>query len=103
MAMFEKKGFGSGSSSGGGRKKKFDKKKQERRPRRILAKPVLPKDVKIDYKNLELLHHVVAPNGRIMSQRFTGANSKQQRAITQAVKRATFLALVPVGSSRKRF
>ena len=97
MPMQEKRGFG--------RKKKFDKdkKNKERRPRRMPIKPVLTPDTKIDYKNLELLHRVVTPNGRIMSQRFTGATTKQQRAITQAVKRAIFLSLVPVGSSRKRF
>ena len=83
--------------------KKDDKKKRERRPRRVHIKPVLPPETVIDYKNLELLHKVITPSGRILSQRFTGATTKQQRKITQAVKRATYLSLVPVGSSRKRF
>jgi small subunit ribosomal protein S18 len=85
------------------RKKKFDKKNKERRPRRTPIKPILTPDTKIDYKNIELLHRVVTPNGRIMSGRFTAATTKQQRAITQAIKRATFLALISVGSTKKRF
>jgi len=85
-------------------KRKYDKKDKDRKPRRIRTKPpVMTADIKIDYKNLELLHKVLAPNGRILSQRFTGATCKQQREITQAVKRAKFLSLVPVGSSKKRF
>jgi len=85
------------------RKKKFDKKKLERRARRTPIKPVLTPDTIIDYKNVELLHRAVTPNGRILSRRFTGATTKQQRELTRAIKKAVFLALVPVGSSRKRF
>jgi small subunit ribosomal protein S18 len=85
-------------------KRKYDKKNKERRPRRIHTKPPpLTPEIEIDYKNLELLHKVIAPNGRILSQRFTGATCKQQRDLTQAVKRAKYLSLVPVGSSKKRF
>lgn len=85
-------------------KRKYDKKNKERKPRRIHTKPPpLTPEIKIDYKNLDLLHKVMAPNGRILSQRFTGATSKQQRDLTKAIKRAKYLALVPVGSSRKRF
>lgn len=85
------------------KKKKFDKKKQERRQRRAPIKPVLEADTKIDYKNIELLHRVVTPGGRILSRRFTGATTKQQRELTRAVKKALYLSLVPVGSSKKRF
>lgn len=85
------------------KKKKFDKKKKERRERRTPIKVVLTPDTKIDYKNVELLHRVVTPNGRIMSRRFTGATTAQQRELTRAVKKAIFLSLVPVGSSKKRF
>ena len=85
-------------------KRKYDKKDKDRKPRKIRVRaPVLTPDIKIDYKNIELLHKVMAPNGRILSQRFTGATCKQQRELTQAIKRAKYLSLVPVGSSRKRF
>jgi len=85
-------------------KRKYDKKDKKRKPRVVRVRaPVLTPDIKIDYKNIELLHKVMAPNGRILSQRFTGATCKQQRELTQAIKRAKYLSLVPVGSSRKRF
>lgn len=85
------------------KKRKFDKKKQERRQRRTPIKPVLTPDTKIDYKNIELLHRAVTPGGRILSRRFTGATTKQQRELTRAVKKALYLSLIPVGSSKKRF
>ena len=79
-------------------KKKTDRKKTARRPRVHVG---LPKDMKIDYKNLDLLLKFTTTSGKIMSRRFTGANSKQQRDLTKAAKRAKFLALVPVGSSKR--
>ncbi|MDD3374576.1 MAG: 30S ribosomal protein S18 [Candidatus Omnitrophica bacterium] len=79
-------------------KKKLDRKKVARRPRVRIG---LPKDTKIDYKSIDLLLRVTTTNGKIMSRRFTGANSKQQRDLTKAAKQAKFLALVPVGSSKR--
>ncbi len=77
-----------------------DKKERIRRPR---AKVLTSADIRIDYKNLELLHKLTTPSGRILSQRFTGATSRQQRELTQAVKRAKYLSLLSVGNSGKRF
>lgn len=62
---------------------------------------VLPKDAKIDYKNLPLLQKFVTERGKMVSRRISGVTAAQQREIAQAVKRARFLALLSVGS-RKR-
>lgn len=79
-------------------KTKRTKRKTDRKPRIRVG---LSKDTVIDYKNLELMQKVTTPKGKILSRRFTNANTKQQRDLTRAVKRAKFLALLPVGSSKR--
>lgn len=49
----------------------------------------------IDYKDIEILKKFLNPNGKIMNHRRTGVTSKNQRALTQAVKNARFLGLLP--------
>jgi small subunit ribosomal protein S18 len=49
----------------------------------------------IDYKDVEILKKFLNPNGKIMSHKKTGVTSKNQRALTNAVKRARFLGLLP--------
>lgn len=49
----------------------------------------------IDYKDSKLLEHFVKDRGRIISPRGTGNCAKHQRDITEAVKKARFLALLP--------
>jgi small subunit ribosomal protein S18 len=49
----------------------------------------------IDYKDPDLLRRFVSPQGRINAPKRTGCCSKHQRIVSQAVKRARFLALLP--------
>jgi small subunit ribosomal protein S18 len=49
----------------------------------------------IDYKDLKLLQSFVAENGKILPRRLTGVSSYQQRKLTEAIKRARNLALLP--------
>ena len=49
----------------------------------------------IDYKDVDILKKFVNPSGKIMSHKRTGVTSKNQRALTQAVKNARFLGLLP--------
>lgn len=77
----------------------------KKRPKRKIvkrARSTVLKNVEINYKNIDVLQKLITPQGKIMSRRFTGATSKQQRDLTNAIKRAQFLALLPVGS-KKRF
>ena len=48
----------------------------------------------IDYKNLELIKKYTSERGKILPRRLTMASAKQQRDLSQAVKRARFLALI---------
>ncbi|MBM4004948.1 MAG: 30S ribosomal protein S18 [Planctomycetes bacterium] len=49
----------------------------------------------VDYKDIELLRKLINRHGRIVSRRKTGCSAVSQRAVTQAIKRARFMALLP--------
>ena len=49
----------------------------------------------IDYKNIETLKKFLDTNSRIMPRTKTGVNARQQRKITEAVKRARFMGFLP--------
>ncbi|ROH87749.1 30S ribosomal protein S18 [Stagnimonas aquatica] len=53
------------------------------------------KAVEIDYKDLNLLKQYISENGKIQPARVTGTVSFYQRQITNSIKRARFLALLP--------
>ena len=50
---------------------------------------------KIDYKDIKLLKKYLSERGKIIPSRVTSVSSKKQRELSQAVKRARFLALLP--------
>ena len=50
---------------------------------------------RIDYKDVELLSQFITERKKIMPRRNTGLNSKEQSKISQAIKRARFMALLP--------
>nr|YP_009397647.1 ribosomal protein S18 [Dipterosiphonia australica]ARW66833.1 ribosomal protein S18 [Dipterosiphonia australica] len=54
----------------------------------------LPQDI-IDYKDIDLLRKFINDQGKILSRRSTGLNSKQQKKITKCIKKARLLALLP--------
>jgi len=54
-----------------------------------------PRPMYVDYKDLELLSKMVSRQGKIISRRKTGCTAVSQHAVTQAVKRARFMALLP--------
>lgn len=58
--------------------------------------------VKIDYKDERLVSHFVTERGKILPRRYTGACAKHQRDITNAVKRARILAVIPFSSTQIR-
>jgi len=54
----------------------------------------------IDYKDVRLLQRFVSERGKIMPSRITAVSAKKQRELTQAIKRARFLALLPYADKR---
>ncbi len=56
----------------------------------------------IDYKEPEFLLKLVNDQGKILPRRITGTTLKFQRKVSQAIKRARHLAILPyVGDSIK--
>ena len=62
------------------------------RTRRI--SPLADPTVVIDYKNPALLKHFISDRGKIVPARVSNVNSRQQRQLTRAIKRARILALI---------
>ena len=53
-----------------------------------------PRPMYVDYKNVDLLKKLVNRHGRIVGRRKTGCTAVSQHAVTQAIKRARFMALL---------
>ena len=49
----------------------------------------------IDYKDLEILKGFISENGKIVPSRITGTKARYQRQLSEAIKQARFLALLP--------
>ncbi|MFO0077241.1 MAG: 30S ribosomal protein S18 [Cyanobacteriota bacterium] len=49
----------------------------------------------IDYNDVDLLKKFITERGKILPRRLTGLTAKQQRDLTNAVKRARIVALLP--------
>ena len=54
-----------------------------------------PRPMYVDYKNLELLKKLINRQGKIISRRKSGCTAVSQHAVTDAIKRARFMALLP--------
>ena len=76
-------------------RKKFASRFRRQRP--FVKKPCkfCIKRVNIDYKDITLLCQYITERGKILSSRITGTCAKHQRRLTQAIKRARILALIP--------
>ena len=83
----------------------FKKKNQTRRRTRTRIKtkkkdPLFvdgkrPRPMYVDYKDVDLLSKLVNRHGRIVSRRKNGCTAVSQHAVSQAIKRARFMALMP--------
>ena len=66
---------------------------------RKMRKKVCPlcadKNLVLDYKHADQLRKFINDKGKILPRRATGACAKHQRDITQAVKRARQIAILP--------
>ncbi len=75
--------------------------------RRYFSRPKIcafcsDKNLKIDYKAIDMLKRYVTEEGKIRPRRQTGSCAKHQRELAAAVKRARNIALLPyVGGGRE--
>jgi len=72
---------------GGGRKQYFRRRK--------VCKFCAEKIDVIDYKDVRMVSEFVAERGKILPRRLTGTCSTHQRALSEAIKRARNIALLP--------
>ena len=52
----------------------------------------------LTYKNPELLRRFLGENGKIIPRRISGVNAFYQRRLTEEIKRARHLAILPYSS-----
>ena len=80
-------GAGAGAGGPGGRKVFF-----RRRKSCPLSGANAPA---VDYKDVKLLGRFISERGKILPSRITAVSAKKQRKLSQAIKRARNLALLP--------
>jgi small subunit ribosomal protein S18 len=49
----------------------------------------------IDYKDVAYLKQFISPHAKILAKKRTGIPAGKQREITEAIKRARYMALLP--------
>lgn len=80
-------------SRGSSRKKSAARKVKKKDP--LFVDGQRPRPMYVDYKNLDLLSKLTNRHGRIVGRRKTGCTAVSQHAVTKAIKRARFMALMP--------
>ena len=49
----------------------------------------------VDYKDIDMLSKLTNRHGRVVGRRKSGCGAVSQSAVTRAIKRARFMALMP--------
>jgi small subunit ribosomal protein S18 len=62
---------------------------------RFCTKDGCPRPAFVDFKDVQLLKKLCTGQGKLMARKRTGTCAAFQRAVSDAVKRARFLALLP--------
>ena len=61
----------------------------------IFVNGARPRPMYVDYKDLELLTKLTSRQGKLIGRRKSGCTAASQHAVSKAVKRARFMALLP--------
>ena len=83
-----------------------NKNRRRRRPRpgdfrkRKRIVHVFKEDDVVDYKDVALLRKFISDRGKIRSRRVTGLTAKRQREVSNAIKIAREMALLPYSQPR---
>jgi small subunit ribosomal protein S18 len=74
---------------------------RKKRPfqRRKVCRFCADKQITIDYKDPRTLRYFISERGKIIPRRISGNCSKHQREITEAIKRARNIALLPIAGT----
>lgn len=71
------------------------KKERGRRPRKKVCSFCVEKIEYIDYKDVQRLKKYITERGKILPRRISGNCARHQRQLTNAIKRARIIALLP--------
>lgn len=71
------------------------KKPMRRMSRKKVCAFCVEKAEHIDYKDVNKLKKFVTEKGKILPRRMTGVCAKHQRALSEAIKKARIVALLP--------
>lgn len=85
--MAERERRGKGGNDGGNARM--------RRPKKRVCAFCVDKINDIDYKDLSKIRKFVSERGKIVPRRISGNCAKHQRALTEAIKKARHIALLP--------
>jgi len=55
--------------------------------------------ITVDWKDIETLRRLMSPNGKIYGRKRLGTSAREQRMLSQAIKRARFMGLLPYTSA----
>jgi small subunit ribosomal protein S18 len=53
----------------------------------------------IDWKDADTLRRMMSPNGKIYARKRLGLSAREQRMVSQAIKRARYMGLLPYTSA----
>ena len=70
-------------------------KRYKKQIRRKVCAFCADKTTSIDYKDVNRFRKYITEKGKIVPRRQTGACARHQRMVTQAIKRARYMALIP--------
>jgi small subunit ribosomal protein S18 len=79
-------------------KENYKDKVQRRKPKKKVCQFCVDKAEFIDYKDTAKLRRFVSERSKILPRRITGTCAKHQRQLTEAIKRARHIALLPYSS-----
>jgi len=82
-------------SAGAGGRERGGMRKGGLRRRPKFCYYCVEKQEKVDYKDAEKLRKYMSERGKIIPRRVTGNCAKHQRLLTEAIKRARYMALLP--------
>ena len=63
--------------------------------RRKICRFCSEKNIAIDYKDMKLLRNFITERGKLIPRRISGNCARHQRQMTNAIKRARIIALLP--------
>lgn len=80
-----------GNRTGGGPRRRFGRRK--------VCRFCADKKTTIDYKDVRSLRYFISERGKITPRRISGTCADHQRKLTEAIKRARNIALLPFTAS----